>query len=210
MTHMNTALQRVLAGTLAFVVSYVLIGLATVTRIAQYLTPDTIPGVTVLEVYRSAGRPQWQAIGWFTLNVHGIPVTVSIDKGHLVSQELLVHEGALWLGIVPGWFGFAPMVACLVVGAAVATRGGPTPSAAIGTWMAAGYFVAVLLSTYLFSGAVGPVNAHFDLIGTYPPEKWLLPVILYPLVFGSVGAYLAQSHLIRAQYERIARKILPQ
>lgn len=193
---MRTALQRIGAGALAYVVSYVLIGLVTATRIDRYLVAEPDKGVTILEAYQSAGSPLWQAIGWFTLNAHGVPIDVAgvRDTGNFV------HEGSLWLGVVPGWVGLVPMVACLLVGAIVTARSlGPSPvPLGVGAFMVPGYLFAVLASTVAFSGAVGPVDASATLISTYPADRWLLPSLVSPLVFGSLGALLGRSSLLES------------
>lgn len=199
---MHTVLHRIAAGALAYVVSYVLIGLATVPRIGQYLTPYPGNGVTVLEVYRSAGSPLWQAIGWFTLNANGVPVTISVGAGNVVPEATLVHEGSVWLGVVQGWLGLVPMVACLLVGVAVTARSnGPSPvPLSVGAYMVPGYLFAVLASTVAFSGTVGPVDASATLFSGYPADKWLIPVLLSPLVFGSLGALLGQSSVLESAF----------
>ncbi|MFC4447789.1 hypothetical protein [Halorussus aquaticus] len=199
---MRTALHRIAAGALAYVVSYVLIGLATVPRLGRYLVRASDDAVTVLDVYRSAGSPLWQAVGWFTLNAHGVPIDIAAvrDTGNFVS------DGAMWLGILPGWLGLVPLVACLLVGVTVTAtnRSSPVPMG-VGAYMVPGYLVALLLSTVVFAGGVGPVTASARVLlpGSYPGGRWLLLVVLAPLVFGSLGASLGQSPVLTATVERL-------
>lgn len=196
---MRPALQRIAAGAFAYVVSYVLVGLVTATRVVEYL-PDSGDGLTVLEVYQSAGSPLWQAVGWFALNANGVPISVAAESGNVVAMENFLRDGSLWLGLVPGWLGLVPMAACLLVGAAVAVRRRPPSPVAlgVGAYMVPGYLLAVLASTVAFSGTVGPVDASVTLLTWYPPERWLLPTLLAPLVFGSLGAFLGGSSVLES------------
>ena len=175
---MRTALHRIAAGALAYVISYALIGL-----------------VTVLDVSYSAGKPLWQAIGWLTLNTHGVPLS------GLPGGVNSVSDGA-WLGVIHDWVGLVPMVACLLVGVTVAVRS-PPPSPvplSVGAYMTPGYFVAVLASTVVFVGPFGPVDA---LLSTGRHGQWLVYALFTPLVFGSLGALLGQSPVLTATIERL-------
>lgn len=202
---MRTALHRLAAGALAHVVSYALIGLLTLPRLGRYLTYDPGNGVTVFEVYRSAGSPLWQALGWFTLNANGVPITVTTESGNVISMANFVNEGAAWLGVIQGWFGLVPMVACLLVGVAVAVRS-RRPSVVplgVGAYMVPGYLLAVFASVVAFAGPFGPVDASVTLFSTYPADRWLIPVLTTPLVFGSLGALLGQSPVLTSTVERL-------
>lgn len=192
---MRTALHRIAAGALAYVVSYVLIGLVAVPRLGQYLTHDSGTAVAALDVYHSAGSPLWQAIGWFTLNVHGVPIS------GLPGGVTYVSDGA-WLGVIHGWVGLVPMVACLLVGVTVAVRRSPPSPVplSVGAYMTPGYFFAVLASTVAFTGPFGPVDA---LVSTGRYGQWLVYVLFTPLVFGSLGALLGQSPVVTATIERL-------
>ncbi|NEU55935.1 hypothetical protein [Halorussus sp. MSC15.2] len=199
---MRTALHRIASGALAYVVSYVLIGLVTVPRLGQYLVRASDDAVTVLDVYHSAGSPLWQAVGWFTLNAHGVSIDIAAvrDTGNFVS------DGGMWLGILPGWLGLVPIVACLLVGVAVSATNRSSPvSMGVGAYMAPGYLFTMLLSTVVFAGTVGPVTASARVLfpGNYPGGRWLLFVVLTPLVFGSLGAFLGQSPVLTATIERL-------
>lgn len=202
---MRTALHRVAAGVFAYLVSYVLVGLVTVPRLGQYLTRGPSNAVTVLDVYHSAGSPLWQAIGWFTLNAHGVSISISSKSGHPVGAGNFVHAESLWLGIIPRWLGLVPMVACLLVGVAVAatSRSSPVPTS-VGAYMAPGYLFAMLLSTVVF-GPVGPVTASVSInpLTQYLGGRWLPLVVLSPLVFGSLGALLGQSPVLTDTIERL-------
>jgi hypothetical protein len=196
---MRTVLRRIAAGALAYVVSYVLIGLVTVPRLGEYLTRESTNAVTALDVYHSAGSPLWQAIGWFTLNANGVPIRVAGDTTNFVAN------GTVWLGMVHGWVGLIPMVACLLVGAIVVMRSpssSPVPLS-VGAYMMPGYLVAVLASTVVFGGEVGPVTATASLRLNIWDSQWLLFVLLLPLVFGSLGALLGQSPILTATIERL-------
>ena len=196
---MRTVLHRIAAGALAYVVSYVLIGLLTVPRLGEYLAHDSGNAVAAFDVYHSAGSPLWQAIGWFTLNANGIPISVGTDATNFVS------DGTVWLGMIHGWVGLLPMAACLLVGATVAVRSqSPSPvPLSVGAFMTPGYLVAVLASTVVFSGAVGPVTASAQLRLSIWDSQWLLLVLLLPLVFGSLGALLGQSPILTDTIERV-------
>lgn len=202
---MRTALQRIVAGALAYIASYVLIGLVTVPRLGQYLTHDPGDAVTALDAYYSAGSPLWQAIGWFTLNAHAVPTTISSKSGRIVASGNLVHAEPLWIGIIPGWLGFVPIVACSLVGVAVTATGrSPSPvPVGVGISMVPGYLLAVLLSTVVFTGAVGPATASVSLPLNVRDGRWLPLVVLSPLVFGSLGALLGQSPVLTATVERL-------
>lgn len=195
---MYAALRRVIAGACAFVLTYLIVAIVAASRISHYLTPDPGNGPTVLSAYRAAGEPLWQGIGWLALNTLGIPISVSVEPGYVVVHANLVYDGSLWFGVIPGVFGFVPMVACLLAGAGVVALS-PTPSPvplAVGAYMVPGHLSAVLVATFLFSGAAGPVEASFALTTLYPTAKWLIPTVVSPLLFGSVGAFLVQSPLI--------------
>lgn len=197
---MRTALHRIAAGAVAYIASYVLIGLVTVPRLGQYLTHDSGNAVTVLDVYHSAGSPLWQAIGWFTLNANGVPVSIAAGQ----DTTNFVADGA-WLGVIHGWVGLVPMVACLLVGVTVAVRS-PPPSPvplSVGAYMMPGYLFAVLASTVVFTGSGGPVEATAMLRATYLNGQWLVYALFTPLVFGSLGALLGQSPVLTAAIERL-------
>lgn len=192
---MRTVLHRIAAGALAYIVSYVLIGLVTVPRLGQYLAHDS--GNAVLDVYHSAGSPLWQAIGWFTLNANGVSISVGQNTTNFVA------DGA-WIGVIHGWIGLVPMVACLLVGVTVAVRS-PPPSPvplSVGAYMTPGYLFAVLASTVVFTGSGGPVDATAMSRATYLDGQWLVYVLFTPLVFGSLGALLGQSPVLTATIER--------
>ncbi|UPV74995.1 hypothetical protein M0R89_02755 [Halorussus limi] len=195
---MRTSLRRIGAGAFAYVVSYVLIGLVTVPRFDQYLTHDPSNAVGVLDAYHSAGSPLWQAVGWFTLNAHAVPINVGSGDVNFVS------DGAMWLGIIPGWLGLVPMVACLLVGVAVTatSRSSPVP-VSVGAHMIPGHLFAMLVSTVAFAGAVGPVTASASLTVNVRDGRWLVFVVLSPLVFGSLGALLGRSPVLTATIERL-------
>ena len=194
---MRTLLHRIVAGAVAYVVSYVLIGLVTVPRVGQLLTQKAGNAVTVFDVYRSAGSPLWQAVGWFTLNTHGVLIDIAAVRG----SRNLVSTGAAWLGMIHGWIGLIPMVACLLVGVAVAVRGPSPVPLSVGAGMAPGYLFVMLLSTVLFT--VGPVTSSASLWLTIRDVEWLLFVVLSPLVFGSLGALLGRSPVLTATIERL-------
>ncbi|WP_276300930.1 hypothetical protein [Halorussus lipolyticus] len=199
---MRTALHRIAGGALAYLVSYLLVGLVTVPRLDRYLRRSSDEAVTVLDVYHSAGSPLWQAVGWFTLNAHGVPVDVVAvrDSGNFVA------DGAMWFSAIPGLLGLVPMVACLLVGAVLTARSRSSPvPASVGAHMVLGYLFATLLSTAVFAGAVGPVSASASVLlpGDYAGGRWWLVVVFAPLVFGSVGALMGQSPLLTATIERL-------
>lgn len=79
----------------------------------------------------------------------------------------------MWLGVIPGWLGFMPMIACLLVGVVMtATRRSQSPvSLGVGVHMVPGYLFGVLASIAVFAGAVGPVNASVTLFDTYPLDQ---------------------------------------
>ena len=182
---MRTALQRIAAGALAYIISYVLIGLVTVPRLGYYLAHDSVNGVTALDVYHEAGRPLWQAVGWFTLNANRVPINVGLGTTNFLSG------GREWLGVIYGGVGLVPMVACLLVGVAVAVRSSPSPvPLSVGAYMTPGYLFAVLVSLVVFAGRGGPVDASAVLFAGYPNGQWVVFVLLTPLVFGSLGALL--------------------
>ncbi|MXR40425.1 hypothetical protein GRX01_03525 [Halobaculum sp. WSA2] len=202
---MYAALQRVLAGACAFVLTYLVVAFVAASRIARYLTPDSGNGPTVLDAYRAAGEPLWQAIGWLALNTLGVPIGVSVESGYVIRHANLVYDGSLWFGVVPGVFGLVPMVTCILAGAGVVVLS-PTPShvpLAVGTYMIPGHLSAVLVATILFSGAVGPVEASFTLTTLYPPTKWLIPTVVSPLLFGSAGAFVVQSPFVQSILNRL-------
>lgn len=201
---MRTTARSLLAGVAAYIGTYLLIGLFTITRLAGYLQVASPTARSLVAVYRDAGSPAWQAIGWLTLNAHGIPLTVTVEAGRIVSLANLLGSDGKWLGLVPGWLGMVPAVACLLAGAAVtATSDPPAPVGwHVGTAMVGGYVAAVLASILVFSGTVGPVNASFALIGNYPPDRWLLPVVLAPLLFGSLGAAVGRTPTVRSAIRR--------
>lgn len=199
---MRTALHRIVAGALAYIVSYALTGLLTVSRLDRYLVRASDDAVTVLDVYHSAGNPLWQAIGWFTLNAHGVPIDITAvrDTGNFVA------DGGMWLGVLPGWLGLVPMVACLLVGVAVTAVNRSSPVAtSVGAHMVPGYLFAMLSSTVVFAGAVGPVNASATVLlpGDYTGGRWWILVVFSPLVFGSLGALLGRSPVLTATVERL-------
>lgn len=201
---MRSTARSLFAGVAAYTLTYFLVGLATVGRLGTYLAVGPPGGPSLRAVYQDAGGPVWQAVGWLTLNAHGVPLRVAVPDGAIVTlANLLVNDGK-WLGTIPGWVGLLPAVACLLAGAAiVATSEPPTPVGwHVGAGMTAGYLGAVLISTVLFSGTVGPVDASFTLIDGYPADRWLLPAVLAPLLFGSAGAMLGRSPALRAAADR--------
>lgn len=199
---MRTALHRVAGGALAYLVSYLLVGLATIPRLDRYLRRSSEEAVTVLDVYHSAGSPVWQAVGWFTLNAHGVPTDISAvrDTGNFVA------DGAMWFGAIPGWLGLVPMVACLLVAAILTARSRSSAvPASVGAHMVPGYLFAMLLSTAVFAGPVAPVNTSAKVLlpGDYAGGRWWLLVVFAPLVFGSLGALVGQSPMLTATIERL-------
>ncbi|WP_158058426.1 hypothetical protein [Halorussus halophilus] len=202
---MRTALHRIAAGALAYVVSYLLVGLATVTRIDNLLTLDSATTIDPIVVYQSAGNPVWQAIGWFTLNAHGVPVTIANETGNVVAAMNFVHHQGAWLGVIQGSLGLLPMLACLLVGLGVTLRSCQSPvPLSVGAYMTLGYLLAVFASTVVFSGTVGPIDASFALPMNIRSTRWFIFVLLTPLVFGSVGAFLGRSPVFESAFERLA------
>lgn len=115
-------------------------------------------------------------------------------------------EGPGWLGVIPSWLGLVPFVACFLVGFAIAlTSARSTPVAwSVGAYMTVGCVPALVVSTILFSGTVGPVDATFTLIDGYPADRWLIPAVAAPLLSGSLGAFLGGSPLVASALDRIA------
>lgn len=175
---MRTALHRIGAGALAYIVSYALIGI-----------------VAVLDVTHSVESPLWQGIGWITLNVHKVPIAALSGRVNPIS------DGG-WLGLIHSWVGLIPMVACLLVGVTVAVcrqRSSLIPLS-VGAYMTPGYFFAVLASAVVFTGPFGPVDA---LLSTGRFGRWLVYVLFTPFIFGTLGALLGQSPVLTATIERL-------
>jgi hypothetical protein len=203
---MRTVIRRVGGGVLAYLATYALIALLTAPRMTEYLRLDEREALAALEIYRGAGEPMWQAVGWLTVNAHNVPVTIRTDEGTVATITNFVLDGGGWLGVLPGWLGLVPVVACLLVGLAIAVtspRSVPV-TWSIGAYMTVGYVPALLASTVLFSGTVGPVDAKFVLIQGYPADRWLLPTIVAPLIFGSIGAFVGRSPVLDSALDRIA------
>jgi hypothetical protein len=201
---MRPVVHHVIGGVLAYAVTYALIGLPTVPRTPEYLHVDPPNEFVALEAYRAGGEPLWQAVGWFPVNAHNIPVDISTGTQE-VSWVNFVFPGARWLGVIVGWLGLVPFVACFVIGFAIAvTSPRSTPIArSVGAYMTVGDVPALVASTIRFSGAVGPVDATFTLVMGYPADRWLLPAVAAPLLFGSLGAFLGRSPLLEPFRDRI-------
>lgn len=160
---MRPVVRRVTGGILAYSVTYALTGLVTVSRTTEHLhlQVDHPNEFGALDAYRAGGEPLWQAVCWFTVNAHYIPVDISTgtQEDYFVN---FVSPGAGWLGVIVGWLGLVPFVACFLVGFAIAvTSPTSTPIAwSVGAYRTVGYVPALVASTILFSGSSGPWTRH--------------------------------------------------
>lgn len=201
---MNRSLHRLGAGVATYGLTYLLVGLVTMPLLPRMLQSsrwaagESLP---LWQAYTEVGRPIWKAVGWVLLGSHRIPLAVKYRTSELtLGRDVLLVVGYEWLYLVPA-------VACILGGAAtviLSTDSAPI-EVAIGSYLAVGYAGAAVLSMILFRVTTNKAVVKPLLLGRWSPE-WLLFIVGYPLVFGTLGAFAAQSPLLqRIQVRNLGR-----
>lgn len=154
------------------------------------------------------GLPTETAAGWLLYNAHLAPIqvsqfatqtvfgnTVQWQKANLLTGEL----GPEWLLLI------APPAALLAAGYLL---GGQVVGAApgrprhVGMGIVLGYGPLAFVGALYFIGSVGHSTGMPDLLAVFTNV-----VLLYPLVFGYLGGYLAERYPLTALSRRVARDV---
>lgn len=192
---MNRALHRLGAGVGTYGLTYLLVGLVTMPLLPQMFQSSRWAAGESLPLwlaYTEIGRPVWKAIGWVLLGTNRIPLDVKAQTPELmVGRDVMLVAGYEWLHLIPA-------VACLLGGAATVVLSTDSSSVemAVGSYLAVGYSGAAILSTVLFGVSTSRAIVRPLLLGYWNPF-WMLFVVGYPLVFGTVGAFAAKSPLLK-------------
>ncbi|RBI60278.1 hypothetical protein DMJ13_18210 [halophilic archaeon] len=152
--------------------------------------------------YTDAGQPFWKAVGWVLLNTHSIPVDT-----HFIGPSL---SGGTTVDVVGGyeWLYLVPAVACLLGGAAtVVLSANSSPiELAVGSYLAVGYAGTAVLSASIFEINTSKAGVGMMMRLSTWNMTWLIAIVGYPLVFGTLGAFIAQSPLLQdIQFRRLNR-----
>lgn len=191
---MRPALRRAIAGVGTYLGAYLLMAIATV-PIRSRVLKATFPGAESVSdlwhVYEAAGQPVWKAVGLVLLNAHLVPLRIEAQPNVVTWKNPLVWTaGADWLYLVPA-------VACFAAGLAVvllSEKSTPIPWA-VGAYLAIGYVATAVASTFLVGITAGAATARPALLSRVS-LAWPLAMVGYPLVFGSLGAFAAQTPLL--------------
>lgn len=192
---MNRALHRLGAGVGTYGLTYLLVGLVTmplfprILQSSRWAAGESLP---LWMAYTEVGRPFWKAVGWVLLGIHRIPLDVRYRPPEAtLGRDVLLVAGYEWLYLVPA-------IACFLGGAAtVALSADSSPiDLAVGSYLAVGYAGAAVLSTVLFRVTTTKASVRPLLLGHWNPA-WLLLIVGYPLVFGTIGAFAAKSPLLQ-------------
>ncbi|WP_458187325.1 hypothetical protein [Haladaptatus sp. NG-WS-4] len=189
--------RRIGAGIGTYLLSYLLVGLATIPLLPRILQPSRDPSGEARMLwlaYTDAGQPVWKAVGWVLLNAHFIPVNAHFRGAGL--------SGGTTVGVVGGyeWLYLVPVVACLLGGAAIVVLSDDSSpvAPAVGSYLAVGYVPTAVLSAPLFAintskagVGMGDESGHLFLRGVLAVRPRRLP-----LVFGTLGAIVAKSPLL--------------
>lgn len=192
---MRTALRRATIGVGAYVTAYLLMAIATIplrSRILKATFPGGESTSDLWHVYEAAGQPVWKAVGMVLLNAHLVPLRVAPKPNSITWKNPLVatEVGADWLFLVPA-------LACFVGGLAVVVlspKSGPVPWA-VGAYLAIGYGVTAVGSAFVVPITVGTATVRPALVNPVS-LAWPLAVVGFPLVFGAIGAFVAQSPVL--------------
>ncbi|MEZ3115426.1 transporter [Halobaculum sp. MBLA0147] len=127
--------------------------------------------------------PTWKAVGWIVFNAHFVNAVVEIPLVGGTANFVGGEDGftALLYVLPPVLL----LVAGLAVGRAGGVEGGSTESAALaGAAVAVGYGAA---------SAVGVLVFPTENVSVDPVTGVLLAGVVYPLVFGAIGAVAAHA-----------------
>lgn len=161
------AVAGIVAWLLGYLFTFILVG-------------DTVRDSVVRRVIEFLGGdlPTWRVVGWIYYNAHF--VSTNFDGAFAGSRNFIGGDG-----VTPVVYVVPPLVlfaAGLAVGRAAGVRDDLERAALVGLTVVSGYFVLSLVGVFVFAiDGAGPTVA----------EALLLAGILYPAVFGIVGAFVA-------------------
>lgn len=186
---MSNALRRVLAGGVAYLLAYALAAALTLHRIPDLLFRGASESnwEHYWDYYVAAGEPTAEAVGWFLLSAHRVPMmaVASGSRGVSTSDVFAAQAPSLYL---------APALACFVAGALAVrfpTERAPVP-VGVGAFLTAGYLLALVASAFLVRVDTG-ARELFPALFNFGTLQWIVVAPLYPLVFGSLGAFVGLS-----------------
>ncbi|WP_152529870.1 hypothetical protein [Candidatus Halobonum tyrrellensis] len=189
----RSALRSVGSGVGAAVVAYALTGLVALSLLPRLITQATPTGEEsgLFQAYEAAGQPLWRAAGWILFNENFIPISVSSEGETTYGILVPTLAGAEWLFVIPA-------LACLL-GGLVAVRLTTTSSTipvAVGAYLTVGYTLITLVAALLFTMTAAGYTVQPNLLSG-STLIWPLVIVGYPLIFGSLGAVIATSPLVR-------------
>jgi len=198
---MSRPLRDIGAGVGTYILGYVLMGLVAFSSLER-LVQATFDGVEAPHVsdlwgvYEAAGQPVWTALGWVWLNAHWVILRIEHEPNVITWKNLISASGTTWLYLVPA-------LACVLGGMAVAlVRDGPVIEVAVGAYLAMGYTLAAVASTFAFGLSVpldgGTATVAPSLINRVS-LVWPIATIGHPLVFGSLGAAIGSTTSLQSR-----------
>ncbi|MFC4451776.1 hypothetical protein [Halorussus aquaticus] len=191
---MRVALQRVLAGAAAYLLAYGLAAALTLYRLPTLLGRHLEPSrrQQYWEYYVAAGEPTEAVVGWFLASAHRVPMMTVTDPG-----STGVSAADVFAARAPSLY-LAPAIACLVAGFVAARRPwerAPVP-VGVGAFLTVGYAAAFVASAFQFRVDTGSELA-FPALFNFGSLQWVVVVPLFPLVFGTLGAFVGTSVSVR-------------
>jgi uncharacterized membrane protein (GlpM family) len=159
------------AGLAAWVLGYLVFYVAYASDIRNSLAGEALNALT-------DGGGTWRAVGWYFFNGHAVSVTTDIPIVGTNAVTFLPEGAVLPYLVAPVLL----LVAGLLVGSRAGTDG-VGDAAVTGLLVVPGYFALSLVGVFLF--AISTENAS---VAPDPVTGILLAGLVYPAVFGAVGA----------------------
>lgn len=169
------------AGVAAFVLAYVLVYALTISTVQNSLLADLADAF-------GEGRPAWKLVGWVFFNAQFVTTTVTVDLplfGGTSAVNFIGESDAL----SPVLYLISPAV-LTAAGLAAARLDGATDTSRalrVGPAVALGYLPLAVAGVFLFSVSAGDAGSGAPTTLT----AVALAGVVYPVVFGTVGAAVA-------------------
>lgn len=181
---MNETRRSLAAGTVAGIATFALAYVLTYALTISVVQDSLLTGVA--EAFGD-GNPAWKIVGWLLFNAQFVTTTITVDVPLLGGTDA-VNFIAESESLSPALY-VVPPALLTVAGLAMARLGGATElgeALRTGPTVALGYLPAAVAGAVLFAVSVGQNSGGSPTLLT----AVVLAGVLYPLVFGSLGAAL--------------------
>jgi len=139
----------------------------------------------IIQLLGGTPVPAWAGVGWLFYDAHFVAFTYPAIGGSRTALDLIANGNA------PTLLYLVPVVGLLLAGFAVGRYAGTTDrsrGAVAGASVAVGYAVLTWIGLFAFR-----VTGGGSWVGPDPVTGALLAAVLYPIVLGGIGGWVASA-----------------